>query len=157
LVSLLAFVGLYLLLVLGTAALIVVIMARVPFPFNFFVVVPPIIFLLFLIKGFFAKREPETSFQLEIFPEEHPRLLDFLSRLCDDTGAPVPHRIVVSPEINAAVFYEESLLGLIVPPPKNLLIGLGLVNVLTLSEFKAVMAHELGHFSQRGMLLRRYL
>ena len=49
-------------------------------------------------------------------------------------------------EVNAAVFYADSVLSLIVPPPKNLLIGMGLVNVLTLSEFKAVLAHEFGHY-----------
>ncbi len=34
---------------------------------------------------------------------------------------------------------------------KNLVIGLPLVNVLTLSELKAVLAHEFGHFAQRSM------
>src|SRR5438270_626474 len=38
-----------------------------------------------------------------------------------------------------------------------LLIGMGLVNVLTLSEFKAVLAHEFGHFSQNSMKLHRYV
>jgi Zn-dependent protease with chaperone function len=34
------------------------------------------------------------------------------------------------------------------PIKKNLQIGLGLVNSLNVSEFKAVMAHEFGHFTQ---------
>ena len=34
---------------------------------------------------------------------------------------------------------------------------MGLVNVLTLSEFKAVLAHEFGHFSQNSMKLHRYV
>jgi Zn-dependent protease with chaperone function len=34
---------------------------------------------------------------------------------------------------------------------KNLQIGIGLVNSVTVSEFKAVLAHEFGHFSQRSM------
>ena len=56
-----------------------------------------------------------------------------------------------SPEVNAAVFYDISLLNLLVPSRKNLVIGLPLVNVLTLSELKAVLAHEFGHFAQRSM------
>jgi Zn-dependent protease with chaperone function len=39
------------------------------------------------------------------------------------------------------------------PVRKNLEIGLGLVNSINISEFKAVMAHEFGHFSQRSMKL----
>jgi Zn-dependent protease with chaperone function len=38
-----------------------------------------------------------------------------------------------------------------------LLIGLGLVNVVNLAEFKAVLAHEFGHFSQRSVGLGSYL
>ena len=59
--------------------------------------------------------------------------------------------------MNAAVFYNTSLLSLVWPTPKNLLIGLGLVNVLNLSEFNAVLAHEFGHFSQRSMKLGSYV
>src|SRR5258706_11427828 len=39
------------------------------------------------------------------------------------------------------------------PVRKNLEIGLGLVNSVNISEFKAVVAHEFGHFSQRSMKL----
>lgn len=43
------------------------------------------------------------------------------------------------------------------PVRKNLQIGLGLVNSLTVSEFKAVMAHEFGHFSQKSMKLGSFV
>ena len=43
------------------------------------------------------------------------------------------------------------------PVKKNLIIGLGLVNGLNLSEFKAVLAHEFGHFSQSSMQLGSYV
>jgi Zn-dependent protease with chaperone function len=65
--------------------------------------------------------------------------------------------VFLNPEVNASAFYEQSLLGLLRPVPKNLLLGLGLVNVLTLSEFKAVLAHEFGHFSQSRMKLGSYV
>ena len=45
---------------------------------------------------------------------------------------------------------RTSLVNLFVEPKKDLLIGLGLVNCMNLSEFKAVLAHEFGHFSQSG-------
>jgi hypothetical protein len=60
--------------------------------------------------------------------------------------------------VNAAVFSRHhTLLSLVVPPRKDLLIGLGLVNVVNLSEFKAVLAHEFGHFSQDSTLLAPYV
>ena len=59
--------------------------------------------------------------------------------------------------VNAAVFYDLSLLNLLFPSKKNLIIGLGLVNVLTLSEFKAVLAHEFGHFGQKSMAVGRWV
>ncbi|PZR33702.1 MAG: hypothetical protein DI538_17660 [Azospira oryzae] len=43
------------------------------------------------------------------------------------------------------------------PIRKNLVIGLGLVNAINLSEFKAILAHEFGHFSQRSMKLGSYV
>ena len=64
---------------------------------------------------------------------------------------------VKPPDVNAAVFYNESLLSLFLPASKNLVIGLGLVNRLNLSEFKAVLAHEFGHFSQSSMKLGTYV
>ena len=84
---------------------------------------------------------------------EQPRLFDFLHRLADEAGAPRPHRVYLSARVNAAVFYDLSVLNLVFPSRKNLEIGLSLVNVLTLSEMKAVLAHEFGHFAQRSMAI----
>jgi Zn-dependent protease with chaperone function len=43
------------------------------------------------------------------------------------------------------------------PIKKNLQIGLGLVNTITEQEFKAIMAHEFGHFSQKSMKVGSYV
>ena len=112
---------------------------------------------LFLVKGFFKRNRSEDGPRLEVTAEEQPLLFAFLRKLTHDTGAPYPHRVYLSPDVNAAVFYHESLLSLIVPGRKNLLIGLGLVNRLDLAEFKAVLAHEFGHFAQSSMALGRYV
>lgn len=112
---------------------------------------------LFLLKGLFKHRSNEDEMRVEITEKEQPKLYAFIRKLCRETGAPFPHRIFLSPEVNAAVFYNSSILSLVLPTPKNLLIGLGLVNVLNLSEFKAVLAHEFGHFSQSSMKLGSYV
>ena len=69
----------------------------------------------------------------------------------------MPYRVFVNHEVNACVFFNQSFWSLIIPARKNLLIGLGLVNRLNLTEFKAVLAHEFGHFSQNSMRLGTYV
>lgn len=112
---------------------------------------------LFLVKGFFKWRRADKKQWLEITEKDQPDLFAFIRRVCQDTRAPRPHRVYLGAEVNAAVFYHESLLSLIVPTPKNLVVGLGLVNRVNLSEFKAVLAHEFGHFSQNSMKLGTYV
>lgn len=112
---------------------------------------------VFMVKAFvFIRRGgPDDAHELE--RGEHPRLFEFLDRLADDAHAPRPHRVFLSPAVNAGVFYDLSMLNLIVPSRKNLVIGLGLINVLDLTEFKAVLAHEYGHFAQRSMAVGRWV
>ncbi len=112
---------------------------------------------LFLVKGLFKRPRQDQSLQVEITEQEQPALFAFIRQLCRDTRAPFPHRVFLIPEVNAAVFYHSSFFSLFLPTPKNLVIGLGLVNQLNLSEFKAVLAHEFGHFSQNSMKLGSYV
>lgn len=113
---------------------------------------------IFMFKALvFVKRRKAASEDLELRPSDQPELFAFLNRLADDAGAPRPHRVYLSPRVNAAVFYDLSIVNLILPSRKNLEIGLGLMNVLNLGEFKAVLAHEFGHFAQRTMAVGRWV
>ncbi|MEL6650763.1 MAG: M48 family metallopeptidase [Bacteroidota bacterium] len=116
-----------------------------------------IMLFVFTIKFLFKRSSFEYPTRVELKPDEHPRLFQFLRRLTEETGAPFPKRVYVNEEINAMVFYNNPILSLFFPVRKNLLIGLGLVNSLNLSEFKAVLAHEFGHFAQRSMKLGSYV
>lgn len=112
---------------------------------------------VFMIKGLFFLRKGEGHDGIELKRSEQPRLFTFLDRIADDAGAPRPHRVFVSARVNAAVFYDLSLLNLLLPSKKNLEIGLALVNMLNMSELKAVLAHEFGHFAQRSMAVGRWV
>ncbi len=116
-----------------------------------------VLLAVFLVKGLFKGRRAERTGHLPLDPADHPHLFAFIRRVYADAGAPPPRRVYVSPEVNAALIYNTSVLNLVVPPKKDLLIGLGLVNVVTLAEFKAVLAHEFGHFAQRSVGLGSYL
>ncbi|MBO0698619.1 MAG: M48 family metalloprotease [Zavarzinella sp.] len=115
------------------------------------------LFCLFLVKGLFKGHTVKRSNHVPLAEEDHPELFAFIRRVYQDAGAPAPRRVVVSPDVNAALVYDTSLLNLVVPPDKDLLIGLGLVNVVNLAEFKALLAHEFGHFSQKSVGLGSYL
>ncbi|MDC7997732.1 M48 family metallopeptidase [Gilvibacter sediminis] len=113
---------------------------------------------LFLIKSlFFLNKKVENPMQRFVTKEEEPVLFDYIYKLADEAKAPRPHKVFLTHRVNASVSYDLSLINLIIPSKKNLEIGLGLTNVLSLGEFKAVLAHEFGHFAQRSMLLGRYV
>ncbi|MGO4263008.1 M48 family metallopeptidase [Lysobacter sp. TAB13] len=112
---------------------------------------------VFMAKALVFKRRGKSGEDMELKPADQPDLFAFLHRLADEAGAPRPHRVFLSPRVNAGVFYDLSLLNLIVPSKKNLEIGLALVNVLNLGELKAVLAHEFGHFAQRTMAVGRWV
>ena len=124
---------------------------------NIIVTLSSILLTVFLLKAMFSVRKSGDPRGLEVTKEDEPRLFEFLHSLADEIGAPKPHRVFITPEVNAAVFYDLSLLNFIFPSKKNLIVGLGLVNVLTLSELKAVLAHEFGHFAQGSMLVGRWV
>lgn len=116
-----------------------------------------IMVFFFLIKFIFAVTRFDKSNSIEIKESDHPKLFAFIRQLTKDTQTPFPKRIYLSPEVNACVFYDSGFWSMFLPVKKNLQIGLGLVNSVNLSEFKAVMAHEFGHFSQRSMKLGSFV
>ncbi len=113
--------------------------------------------LWFLIKFVFQSQRTDTSKMVEVTREDEPKLFAFLEKLTTETGTPFPRKVFIAPEVNASVFYNSSFWSMFLPVRKNLTIGLGLVNTLNMAEFKAVMAHEFGHFSQRSMKLGSYV
>lgn len=107
--------------------------------------------LVFVFKFLFASKRTDNSSHVEITEEEQPELFEFIRRISVETGTKFPKHIYLSPEVNAMVFYDSNFWSMLLPVRKNLVIGLGLVNMTNLSEFKAVIAHEFGHFSQKSM------
>lgn len=116
-----------------------------------------IMVFIFLVKFIFSVKKVDESKMITVTEEEQPRLYAFIRQLTTDTQTQFPQKIVLSADVNACVFYNDSFWSMFFPVKKNLQIGLGLVNSLTLSEFKAVMAHEFGHFSQKSMKLGSFV
>ncbi len=113
--------------------------------------------LFFLVKFVFSSYSTDRSGLIQISAKEQPVLFDFINQLASEVGITPPKRIYISSDVNASVFYDSGFRSMFLPVRKNLQIGLGLVNTSNISEFKAVIAHEFGHFSQRSMKLGSYV
>jgi Zn-dependent protease with chaperone function len=109
--------------------------------------------LFFVIKFIFAVSKKENPYRVEVTEEQQPVLFAFIRQLTLETQTAFPKKIFLSSDVNACVFYNSGFWSMFLPVKKNLEIGLGLVNAVNIGEFKAVMAHEFGHFSQRSMKL----
>ena len=113
--------------------------------------------LIFTLKFLFKLRNFKPKNRVKLKADEYPELFDFIKKVCAETNAPKPKNIYIDPDVNAYVSYTNVWLSLFLPMRKTLTIGLGLVSSVNLSEFKAVIAHEFGHFSQRAMKIGSYI
>ncbi|MFO0971922.1 MAG: M48 family metalloprotease [Phycisphaerae bacterium] len=110
------------------------------------------IVVVFMFKPLFARRVDE-EIPLTLEREHEPRLYEFLEALCERIGAPLPRRISVFAGVNAAASLGDGLRSLF-GRRLELVIGLPLLEGLSLTQFAGVMAHELAHLRQgAGMRL----
>ena len=114
-------------------------------------------FAIFSIKFLFHLKNVQPANRIEVDLKKESRLAEFIENICKETGAPRPKKVFVDPDVNAYVSYSNVWLSLFFPTRKNLTIGLALVEALNLSELKAVVSHEFGHFAQRSMKIGSYI
>lgn len=156
--GLFTFLVLYLLLISASVLLVYIVLVELKDGCVGLVLAPlACLFCIFLLKGLFKGRRVPRDALVPISESEYPELFAFIRRVYQDTGSRRPRGVYVSADVNAGLIYQTSLLNLFFPPRKDLLIGLGLVNVVDLVEFKAILAHEFGHFAQRSTRLGSYL
>lgn len=110
-----------------------------------------VLILVFLVKFLFKEHIVDRSHLVEITKEQEPELFKFINEIVKEVKTDFPKKIYLSSDVNASVFYDSSFWSMILPIKKNLQIGLGLVNSVSKTEFKAILSHEFGHFSQRTM------
>ncbi len=113
--------------------------------------------LIFLFKFLFKQHKTDRSHLIEISQNEEPALFAFIDEIVREVKTDFPKKVYLSADVNAGVFYDSSFWSMIFPIRKNLNIGIGLVNTLSAQEFKAILAHEFGHFSQRSMKVGSYV
>jgi len=116
-----------------------------------------VMLFVFTVKFIFKLKNPKPENRIKLDKLEHPDLINFINNICEETGAPKPKNIYLDPDVNAYVAYSNMWLSLFFPVKKDLTIGSGLMSGLNLSEFKAVVSHEFGHFAQGSMKIGSYI
>ena len=110
-----------------------------------------LMFALFLVKPLFSFTKDEKENRVEITEKDCPKLFAIVHELSCLIGVKKPKHIYLTTDVNACVFYNTSFWSIFFPVQKNLEIGVGLLDGLSVEEFKSILAHEFGHFSQKSM------
>ena len=116
-----------------------------------------IILLVFICMFFFRKRTVDRSGWLEINKEQQPKLFELIESISKEIETNFPQKVYIGAGVDAMVFYDSNFKNLLFPSKENLMIGLGLVNSMSESEIKAILAHEFGHFTQRSLNVYSYV
>lgn len=89
---------------------------------------------------------------ISVSRQEQPALWGRVLSLCDRVGVRAPEEIRLVPDVNAGVDEVAHLMGL-VPGRRRMYLGVPLLVGLTVAQLDAVLAHELGHYSNRDARL----
>ena len=116
-----------------------------------------VMIVIFVFNSLVIKLNRGREGAVQIFENDEPLLFEFIRRVTTEAGSSFPKKIFLVEDVNAMVAYDSVFLSMFFPQRKNLYIGAGLVNSLTISEFKGVLGHEFGHFSQKSMALGAYV
>lgn len=113
-----------------------------------------VVVIFFMLKPLLAGSPKEVDEHI-LIPGENPLLEDFIKRVCHAVGAPVPRRIKITADVNAAAGSSGGLFHLLT---KRLDLTIGLpIATLPLQSFGGIMAHEFGHFAQGGGMALSYV
>lgn len=120
-------------------------------------IISGLMILFFLIKFIFSSNKMDRSHLTEITKEEQPQIFAMIEEIVKEVDTTFPKKVYLTNDVNASVFYDSNFWSMFFPIKKNLIIGIGLMNAVTQQEFKAILAHEFGHFSQRSMKVGSYV
>ena len=79
-----------------------------------------------------------------LHPNDHPKLFEVLVGIATATQQEMPSEVYLTAEVNAWVMHRGGIMGF--GSRRVMGLGLPLLEVLSVSQLRAVLAHEFGHF-----------
>jgi len=119
-------------------------------------IVAGVIQILFMLKPFIAPPGRDERVR-SITPQGEPHVFALVKRIAEAVGSPLPKKIDVDCDLNAAAAYQRGVWSIFLGSDLKLVIGMPLAAGLSLQQFAGVLAHEFGHFSQGAGMRLSYL
>jgi heat shock protein HtpX len=139
-------VGFYLLAGLVAASLfgLVIAMWTTSLPQNLWISVACIGSGFAIVRGLLPRRAKWVDPGPRLTTDEQPELHTLVREVAESTGQTPPADVYLAPDVNAAVTDTGGLFGS--GGRQVMIVGLPLLDVLTVGELRAVLAHEFGHY-----------
>jgi Zn-dependent protease with chaperone function len=144
---------LILIVVAGTAGIFYLFLAAGSIPLRLaFVLGMPALYTLFVVVRSVFIRVEEKEPGRPVSRDEAPLLWSLAEEVAERVGTRIVDAIYITPAPEIAVTERGSLLkNLRGVGQRCLILGLGVLPGMTKGQFKAILAHEYGHFSNRDM------
>lgn len=107
--------------------------------------IPLVVLVGAVLRGLWVSFPPPQG--VRVRPTDVPALFALIDELMTHLDTPRFHRVVITDDFNAAVS-QRPLLGPFGGYQNWLILGLPMLEALSLDEYRAVLAHELGHLSR---------
>ena len=106
--------------------------------------------LVSIVKSLLARGRDEDP-GLRMDPAEEPRLAEVLREVADRIGTRPVDNVYLTPGTDLAVMERGGMMKQLGggTPERCLILGVGVLEGMQLRPFKAILAHEYGHFSNR--------
>jgi len=121
-------------------------------PFYIIPIFIGILLIVSMLKPLVA-RPVSKRFSVALSRKKEQALYAYVDKLCQSIGSKIPSAIEVDCSVHASAGFRRGMIGLL-EDEITLIIGLPAASELTMTEFTSLLAHELGHFTQKlGMRL----
>jgi len=127
---------------------------HIPTPLPIVLFLGSIVLLFKMLESLFEIKQINRPDLKKIKRDDYPQLFSLIEDAANNVQVSPPGHVYLSATVSASVFIETGFLNIFRPARKQLEIGMGLINVLNTEELRAVLTHELGHFSQKSLGLK---
>lgn len=97
-----------------------------------------------IVRAIIPRADKFTPPGPHLQPEQQPKLFETLTTVAQRTGQEMPSEVYLVPDVNAWVSQRGGVMGF--GSRRIMGLGLPLLQIVTVSQLEAVLAHEFGHY-----------